>query len=124
MATLQQRGATMLSRTHKAAGGFVGTYYRNQTATPGITATVAEKEYEVIDASGALTLMQSHDWVFTAADLTSDGEAITPRPRDRWKVTINGTEETYEVLPMGNKPCYERLDTSGILLLVHTKKVA
>ena len=124
MPTLMQRGASWLGSKLKTAAGHVGTYYRNQTGTPDLRAPVAMKEYEVIDASGALTLVLAYDWTLTAADLVQNGEQITPRPRDLWTVTINGTEETYEVLPIGKRPCYERLDTSGILLLVHTKKVA
>ena len=89
--------------------------------------TPVVNEYEVIDdESGLTTKVLYHDWIFRAADLVLPGEfvAMLPRKGDRWKPTINGVEEIYEVLPVDKRPCFERHDPAGVLLLVHTKKVA
>ena len=63
------------------------------------------------------------DWTFTAADLVIAGSPIKPRSGDRIKEKLNGEPIEFEVLPIGKLPCSEWLDTSGVLLLVHTKKV-
>jgi hypothetical protein len=124
MPTLMQRGAAWLGAKLKTVAGHVGTYKQGSQQTASLTATVVMQEYEVIDANNVLTTILAHDWTFTATDLTIGGDLVVPRPRDLWTVTINGNEETYEVLPIGKRPCYERMDTSGLLLKVHTKKVA
>jgi hypothetical protein len=113
-----QTAADWLGDQLKTAAGHVGTYYRNQTAYPNITAPVAEKTYEEFDqrTEGA-TAVLSYDWTFKAADLP-----VTPRAGDLWKPTINGTEETYEVIQIAGQP-FMRLDTSGILIGVHTNRI-
>lgn len=122
--TLIHRGASWLGERLQTAAGMVGTYRQDHRTSAAITATVTEQMYEVTDAEGMTTSMLSHDWTFTAAELVIEGNQVTPRPRDTWKPTINGNLETYEVLPLGNRPCFERMDTSGILIVVHTKRVA
>ena len=39
-------------------------------------------------------------------------------------VTDNESSETYEVVPVGKRPPTEKLDSSNILLLVHTKRIS
>jgi hypothetical protein len=118
-----------LAASLQTLAGETGLYSRDPTGLPNvqITGTPVINEYDVIDDETMLpTKVLSYDWIFSAADLVLPGIVglITPRPGDRWKPTINGQQETYEVMPLSKRPCYERHDTSGVLLLVHTKKVA
>ena len=118
-----------LAEVLQTAAAEPGKYSRDPNGWPyaDIKATPAVNEYEIIDQHTLLpTKVLCHDWIFEAADLVIPGivDAITPRPGDRWKPTVNGVEETYEVMPLEKRPCFERFDTAGTLLLVHTKKVA
>lgn len=117
MANLLQTGAAWLGDQLKAHAGGAVSIEQGTTTLTGITATLAMHEHEVIDEGGFLMRVLSHDWTFTAADLGSlqlrTGAVVT-----------NAAGEKFEALPMGNRPCVERLDGSGILLTLHTKKVA
>lgn len=124
MTTFLQRGQAWHAAKLKVAAGVSGIYRQGNRESASLTATVTLQEYEIVEADGSVNSVLMHDWTFTAADLVIEGDAITPRPRDTWEATINGVQETYEVLPLGNKPCFERADTSGIEIKVHTKKVA
>jgi hypothetical protein len=105
--------------------GVEGVYARGDDESEPISGVPVQHEYEVIDdESGLPTKVISYDWTFVASELAIADEPVTPRKGDRWKPTIEGTEETYEVLPIGKRPCFERADTSGVLILVHTKKVS
>ena len=124
MTTLMQRGADWFGEQIKSAAGHVGTYRQGNSVSDSITATVVVQQFQGLDTEGVTTTVQMHAWTFTAADLEINDAAITPRPRDLWKPTINGVLETYEVLPPpSGGPCFERLDTSGVLLLVYMNKV-
>lgn len=114
-----------MALTLERLAGVEGVYVRGDAESEPIVAVPVQHEYEVIDdETGLPTKVMSYDWRFTAsAVLIADGP-ITPRKGDRWKATIEGVEETYEVLPIGKRPCFERADSSGVLLLVHTKKVS
>jgi hypothetical protein len=114
-----------MAQSLQRLAGIEGVYARGEDESEPITGVPVQHEYEVIDdESGLPTKVLSYDWTFVAAELLIDGNPIVPRKGDRWKPTIEGTEETYEVLPIGKRPCFERADTSGVLILVHTKRVA
>lgn len=123
MTTLLQRGQSWHAARLKVAAGVSGVYRQGNRESASLTATVTLQEYDIVQADGSVNSMLVHDWTFTAADIVIEGDAITPRPRDTWEVTINGVLESYEVLPLGNKPCFERADTTGIEIRVHMKKV-
>ena len=113
-----------MGQSLKRLAGLAGVYARGATESEPIIGVPTQHEYEVIDdETGLPSKVISYDWTFTAAELLLGGDVITPRSGDRWKPTIDGTQETYEVLPIGRRPCVERFDASGKLLLVHTKKL-
>jgi hypothetical protein len=113
-----------MAQSLKRLAGLEGVYARGAIESEPIIGVPTQHEYEVEDnETGLPTRVISYDWRFTASELVLGGNVITPRSGDRWKPTIGDVEETYEVLPIGKRPCFERLDTSGVLLLVHTKKV-
>ena len=125
MSTVLARAATGMAQSLQRLAGIEGVYVRGDDESEPIVGVPVLHEYEVIDdQTGLPTRVISYDWTFIAAELQIEGEAVTPRKGDRWTPTIEGAEETYEVLPIGKRPCFERADSSGVLLLIHTKKVA
>jgi hypothetical protein len=124
MPNLLQRGAAFLgSRMQQAAGRSVVYSRRSQTVT--LTGWPAMQEYEVDDEDGIPRRHTFYDWTFTAEDLdfASDAEIFAARPGDQIRETLNGQEITYEAMPPGTKPVSERLDTAGVLVVVHCKIV-
>lgn len=90
----------------------------NQASTElPLVATMALQEYDVVDEGGFPTKFRSSDWTIKAADLA--GLVI----RDGAEITDVESGEVYAALPIDKRPCCERLDSSGILLTVHTKQV-
>jgi hypothetical protein len=115
--TRLSRGAAWLMDKLQASAGVAITYARNDVQSDPIIAVVSQTSYEVVDErSGLMTSVQSWDWTIKAADLT-----VTPWKGDRIITTSLGT---FEVLPLGKLPCFEWLDSSGLLLLVHTKRIS
>ena len=123
MTNLLQDSAVWLGDRLKESAGRQVTYARGVQQSNPITGTVAKHEYEVVENDGSVTLVLAYDWTFTAGDLVIAGSTVKPRSGDRIKETLNGEAIEFEVLPIGKLPCSEWLDTSGVLLLVHTKKV-
>ena len=124
MSTAIARAAVGMAHSLQRLAGVEGIYARGEDESEPITGIPVQHEYEVIDdESGLPTKVLSYDWEFVASELVIAEEPVTPRKGDRWKPTIEGTEEIYEVLPIGKRPCFERKEASGVLLVVHTKKV-
>ena len=123
MTNLLQDAAVWLGDRLKESAGRQVTYARGAGEGEPITGTVVQHQHEVVENDGSITLILAYDWTFTASDLVVAGSPIKPRSGDRIKETLNGEAIEFEVLPIGKMPCSEWLDTSGILLLVHTKKV-
>lgn len=87
----------------------------------GLAGTCTAQEYEVPDEeSGLPQKITMLDWTFRSSDLG----ALVPRSGDRITETLNGQTITYELLPVGRRPCCENADTAGLILIVHTKRVA
>lgn len=117
MPNLMQNGATWLGeRLKDVAGVTVRIELAGAVLVAEITATPSAVMYEVPNDEGFLQEVKVHDWEMTAADL---GGATL---RDGARI-IDGDGVEYEILPVGKRPSVELLDTSGILLLVHSKKV-
>jgi hypothetical protein len=115
-----QSGAAWLMAQLKSAAGVSITYARGDSQSDPITAVVSQHDYEVVDEkSGLMTSVTMYDWTIAAADLVLNGSPITPWKSD----SITGSLGAFQVLPIGKRPCYEWLDTSGLLLTVHTKKL-
>ena len=124
MSTAIARAALGMAQSLKRLAGLEGVYARGATESEPITGVPTQHQYEVVDGeTGLPTSVISYDWTFTAADLVVAGSPMKPRSGDRVKETLNGEPIEFEVLPIGKLPCSEWLDTSGVLLLVHTKKV-
>lgn len=126
MSNLLQRGASFIGDKLKspAVAGRTVAYRRGQSEIAKVSAWPSQHEYEVVDEQGFATSVVSFDWTFTTSDLVLRGEAIEPRPRDVIAEVLNGETVTYEVMAIANRPCFEWADTSGILTLVHSRRVS
>lgn len=96
----------------RAAGSDV-TYRQGGIDYP-ISAWPAQNNYEVLGTDGLLTKIIAFDWCFEANTLP-----VKPRPGD----VIEASGVRYEVLPLGQLPCFQNLDVEGISILVHTKRL-
>lgn len=123
MTTLMQRGATWLGARLKTAAGRSFVLTRGAASTAAFTAAVASCEYEEMGDDGLQTSVRYDDLTIVAADVVVSGSQVEPRDGDVLAETLNGVVIQYEVLPLQKRPAVEWLDSSGILLLVHTKRI-
>jgi hypothetical protein len=123
VSTAIARAAIGMAHSLERLAGIEGVYARGSCESEPIRGVPVQHEYEVIDEeSGLPTRVISYDWRFVAAELVLANEPVTPRAGDRWTINVGGVEEVYEVMPIGKRPCFERAEASGVLLLVHTKR--
>lgn len=124
MSNLLQDGATWLAGQLQDHAGRDVVLRRQGQAPTELTGTVVMQQYDVVDEeTGIVLTVLSYDWVFTASEYRVAGVQVPPLPYDRLEETLAGSSIAFEVMGLGRKPCWEWLDTSGIMLLVHSKKV-
>ena len=85
-----------------------------------VLAVPMDEEYFVNDENGVATKMQVNDWILKAALLGN----VKPQNGDRISLLRDNVEHVYEVQPIGNRPCCEPHDNAGVMIVVHSKKVA
>ena len=129
MATLMQRGAGILATKFQGTSasrptGRSVTFKRGPLSTSGIVGWGAMQDYAISGDDGMPTAVTSFDWTFKASEVVIAGSTVLPRAGDRIVESLNGVDTTYETMPIETRPCVEWLDSDGILLLVHTKKIA
>lgn len=124
MTNVMQDGAAWLGQQLKQVASVTVAYHRGSSSIAEVTATVSLHEYEVLNTDGIMVLIKSRDYLVHAADLVLSGSTITPRSGDRIVETIGGVSQTFEIMPLGAQNEYEPLDTDGVLLKIHTKRVA
>lgn len=118
MADLLSSGASWLAGKLKNFAGRSVTYRRGSTSYSGLTATHQSQLYDVIQEDGIATSVRLDDFIWTYADLP-----VKPRQGDLIIETINGVEQSFEVRPIGDLPCWELMESSESLAIVHTKRV-
>ena len=123
MPNLMQRGAAWLGEKQKVASGRTVRIRRQQQQTAPIIGWVHKHEYDEIGDDGIATTVVMDDWTFTAADIVIGGNQVELRDNDMIVETLNGVEILYQVSPVRGHRSVEWLDTSGILLLVHSNRV-
>lgn len=123
MPNLMQRGATWLAGKLQTAAGRTVVYRRGNLSGDPITAACSMKQYSIVDAEGFTTTVESVDWLVTTAELVVQGAVITPRPGDRIHEILGGVLVEYEAMKLGSEPCSEWLDTSGVMTVIHTKRI-
>lgn len=116
MSTLMERGLAMLGRqSAKAAGGDVR--YISGETTIDLKATYGKTDYQIDTGSEIRVLHTDRDFIVAAADL-----GIEPKPGDRITGVAGGS--VYEVMPLGNDPCYRPCDAQGTLIRIHCKDIS
>ena len=117
-----------LAATLNCVAAWRGTYSRLSGGSLQIGATVIERDYDVFDHDGVVTIVRSTDWLFRACDF---GDLYPPKPGDLWKVENwnnagipkEDKDGWFAVMEIGKKPCYQPHDDQGVMLTVHTKRV-
>jgi hypothetical protein len=116
-----QDGAAWLADALKAPAGRTVTILRREsggtTESGPLVGTVTKQEYQVVE-QGMPTIVTAYDWTFTTSELP-----WTLRGGDVIKETLFSVEQQYQVLPLDKLPATERLDTAGVMTLVHSKKI-
>lgn len=123
MSNLFQTSAAWLSdKLQQHAGRSVT--YTTATGSVAITASPAMHEYTVTDVdTGVVTSVAGYDWIVEAAELVISGSQVEPNEDHTISETLDGVDYVYAVLPIGNRPCCEWLDSSGVMRLVRTKRI-
>lgn len=125
MSNLLKSGAAWLGQKLKSYAGHSVRLIVGAQSIAELTATVNNQTYDLIEANGTITSVISYDWTIVAADLIDDdtGEPIELRPACYIEETIGCTVHRYEAMKLGSRKCVEPFGASGVLLLLHTKKV-
>lgn len=117
--TVFAHAADWLARQRDAHAGMPAVYRRGDAwctlrAAPGRT------RYETATTDGATIEVARDDWLLQAADLVLDGVLAEPRRGDRLEVLWpDGTERTYEVLPVAEgQQCFS-LDPHRVTYRIH-----
>jgi hypothetical protein len=118
-----QSGAVWLGQQLKAHAGRTVKIEQGAQVINNVLCSAGTFEHEITDEDGFSTKFLAFDWTFTAADLVANGAPITLRKGAIVTEVLNGVEAKYEALPLGTKPALELLDSSGILLVLHTKQI-
>ena len=124
MTNLLQDGATWLGGQLKDSAGRSVSIVQGSLRVSGLTASVYQHEYPVLNREGFLTQVRAYDWTFTAADIVSGSSVVALRKGAVITETLNGVEHKYEAMEVGDMPAVEDKDTSGILLTVHTRRIS
>ena len=121
---LIQRGATWLGDRMQQLGGRSVRIKRGALQSLPITAWQDRKTYDAEGDDGLETSYTLDIWTFHADELIINGKTIELRPGDFLTETLNGVDIEYQVMPTPNEPGQAWFDTSGLLVLVYTKRVA
>lgn len=95
---------------------------RGGVESAAFTATWSDVAYDVPDAHGFLTKVESRDFTFELAAAVISAAVVTPRAGDQIKFTENGTVKYFEAMPIGKEPATKELP-GGFRRLLHTKRV-
>lgn len=115
MPNLMNRGASWLATRLQTAGGRSVSYQRGNDDPVSLTGTPTKHVYEVVNSEGGLTQVEIWDWILTLTDL-----GFEPWQGDLITESLNSAARTYRVSKIGDQPCFTWLDTSGVMLLVHS----
>lgn len=128
MTPLVQAIQGMASSLERLAG-YRGSYSRYGGDSETIHGVLLQREYEIMDDEGVVTLFKSFDWLFRVEQL---GDLFPPKPGDDWFPDGYGQTEQQEndlrwhfiARTIGKNPCYTLHDPQGLMVIVHTDRVA
>jgi len=124
MSTLMERAVTMAARAMPAAAGGDIVYQRGGELSGEIAATFGKTEFQVESAEGVRIEHTDRDFIFLMANLVVGGVLILPEKGDLITILGGPAGEVFEVLAPGGAQVYRACDPAGVLIRVHTKKVA
>lgn len=117
-----QKSAAWLGDRLKTAGGR-SVLYRRGNHVAELTATPQQYAATVVQ-DGQDIEIDAYAWTVTATDLLLNGEQVEPQEGDVIEERLNGKTVKWHVMPLGdNEQSWKWLDSSGVLLLIHTKRV-
>ena len=125
MANLLQQGDEFLAGVAHEALAIEVTYARGDESV-AVQAVLGRTDFASDDGTGAVVTFQSRDYLIVAADLMLAGAVVSPQPGDQIVESdgLADVQHTYEVLPMGNVPCWAWSDPYRRRRRVRTKEVA
>jgi hypothetical protein len=125
MRNLLKNGAAWLGLQMQSHAGRTVRLVVGEYEIEGLTAVLANKQYDVFDDNANLIRILSHDWTLVAREISdSCGFEIEIVSGSYIEEMEDGEViGRYEALPIGKQPCVEPAGASGILITVHTKKI-
>lgn len=99
--------------------GTAAAVYRRGATTINLTYCVdGMTERERADEEGGVLKIRHHDFIIQASEISSLGN---PTAGDLVEIADRqGGTAKYEVLPLGDEPCFRRVHEAGPLLRIHT----
>ena len=88
-----------------------------------MTVTTGSTRATVQDANGFSVYEDSHDWLFSTADLILEGAATLPQPGDKITDTIGSDVVVFEVAPVADSECYRYCDAYRRQIRAHSKRI-
>jgi len=96
------------------------TYYRGVNSVK-VDVTVGRTPFRINDEYGVSTIIESRDYLITAADLIILAAVILPEPGDTIKEVVGSEVFVYTVMAPGGEPEYRFSDRDRRILRIHTK---
>lgn len=88
-------------------------------AKAAVTAEVVLQTHKTQDSYGAVQTIVSRDYLVLASDI-----GVIPEPGHRVRETICGVEKTFEVMRIGDGPCWQPVSADHRRIVIHTKEVS
>lgn len=120
MPDLLKRGSFWLDRQRKLHASEERLYVRGDRSLIA-AASKGKSTFDVAEASGVMTRLDTTDWLIAAEDLTLDGVRLTPRPGDRIIEGELASGVVYEVMGIPGGDCWRWSDNHRRTLRIHTK---
>lgn len=107
-----------LAAIRSLAGGPI-TYHAGSATIPIALAVEGSTAYDSEDSEGVKVTARSVDFLLPVADLVVGDQAVEPTA-GHW---IEKGAKKFEVLPLGQEPCYRYSDPNRSEYRVHTKEI-
>ena len=97
--------------------------YRRGDVETTVTATIEKIMADQDTGDGLVLRMEIRDYLIDSGDLKLNGQLTLPERGDLIIENDDGTDFTYEVLPIGNQRAWRYSDTFRLKLRIHTKLI-
>jgi hypothetical protein len=94
--------------------------YEGDAGQAIVSAVLGATRYEAEDANGVSVTAIATDFLVAVAELVIDGQPVTPAPGHR----ITRGAEVYELMMLGDEPCFRFSDPGHTQYRLHTKQVS